>query len=107
MSESFTGWLTAFDIAPDGTLSIRRLWADGLGPDGITVDTSGAVWVQTGGQPAHGARGGSAGQVNRIGTAIHAKRNAGAAKRDFSFVRWSTPDRYAWRGVLRPTGRCG
>ncbi|MGW6504135.1 hypothetical protein [Nonomuraea angiospora] len=80
MSESFTGWLTAFDIAPDGTLSIRRLWADGLGPDGITVDTSGAVWVQTGGQPAHGARGGSAGrsgQPHRNSHPRQAERRSG------------------------------
>jgi sugar lactone lactonase YvrE len=39
--------LTAFDVAPDGTLSGRRLFAD-LGervPDGICVDIEGAVWV--------------------------------------------------------------
>ena len=39
--------LTAFDIAADGTLSNRRLWAD-LGarpPDGICLDAEGHVWV--------------------------------------------------------------
>ncbi|MEM7403776.1 MAG: SMP-30/gluconolactonase/LRE family protein [Pseudomonadota bacterium] len=39
--------LTAFDIAPDGTLSGRREWAD-LGrhfPDGIALDAEGAIWV--------------------------------------------------------------
>jgi sugar lactone lactonase YvrE len=39
--------LTAFDIADDGTLSNRRLFADmtGRGPDGIALDADGAVWV--------------------------------------------------------------
>jgi len=49
ISESFAGRLTAFDIEPDGGLSNRRVFADGLGPDGITLDAEGAVWVQTGG----------------------------------------------------------
>ena len=38
--------LTAYDIAPDGDLSNRRVWAelDGAAPDGICVDAEGAVW---------------------------------------------------------------
>ena len=39
--------LTAWDIAADGGLSNRRLWAD-LGknfPDGICLDEEGAIWV--------------------------------------------------------------
>jgi sugar lactone lactonase YvrE len=39
--------LTAFDIAPDGSLANARLFAD-LGnvlPDGICLDAEGAVWV--------------------------------------------------------------
>jgi sugar lactone lactonase YvrE len=47
ISESFTGRLIAFDIADDGSLSNRRVWAEGLGPDGICMDAEGAVWVQT------------------------------------------------------------
>jgi sugar lactone lactonase YvrE len=47
ISESMGGRLTAFDIAEDGSLSNRRVWADGLGPDGICMDAEGAVWVQT------------------------------------------------------------
>lgn len=46
VSESFTGRLIAFDISPDGSLSNRRVWAEGLGPDGIKMDAEGAIWVQ-------------------------------------------------------------
>jgi sugar lactone lactonase YvrE len=46
VAESYGKKLTAFDIAADGCLSRRRLWAD-LGdgiPDGICLDAEGAVW---------------------------------------------------------------
>jgi sugar lactone lactonase YvrE len=46
IAESYGARLTAFDIAADGSLSGRRVWAD-LGdgvPDGICVDWEGAVW---------------------------------------------------------------
>jgi sugar lactone lactonase YvrE len=46
VAESYAKKLTAFDIAADGSLSNRRVWAD-LGdgvPDGICVDAEGAVW---------------------------------------------------------------
>ncbi len=46
VAESYANRLTAFDIADDGSLSGRRVWAD-LGdgaPDGICVDADGAVW---------------------------------------------------------------
>ncbi len=49
ISESFAGRLTAFDIDPDGGLSHRRVFAEGLGPDGICLDAEGAIWVSTGG----------------------------------------------------------
>ena len=45
IAESFAGRLTAFDIAPDGGLSNRRVWAEGIGPDGICLDAEGAVWA--------------------------------------------------------------
>jgi sugar lactone lactonase YvrE len=48
ISESFAGRLTAFDIDGDGGLSGRRVFANGLGPDGITMDAEGAIWVSTG-----------------------------------------------------------
>ncbi|TGQ51767.1 SMP-30/gluconolactonase/LRE family protein [Mesorhizobium sp. M1C.F.Ca.ET.193.01.1.1] len=46
VAESHANRLTAFDIAADGGLSSRRVWAD-LGndyPDGICIDAEGCVW---------------------------------------------------------------
>ena len=43
VAESFARRLTAFDIAADGSLSNRRVWADVTG-DGICLDAEGAVW---------------------------------------------------------------
>jgi sugar lactone lactonase YvrE len=47
VGETFAHRLTAFDIAADGTLSNRRLWAqiEGCYPDGICLDAEGAIWV--------------------------------------------------------------
>ncbi len=45
IAESFAGRLTAFDIAADGSLSNRRVWADDVGPDGICIDADGAIWT--------------------------------------------------------------
>jgi sugar lactone lactonase YvrE len=46
VAESYAKRLTAFEIAADGSLSDRRVWADlGEGvPDGICLDADGAVW---------------------------------------------------------------
>lgn len=49
VAESYAKQLTAFDIAADGSLSNRRVWAS-LGddnPDGICIDSEGAVWYAT------------------------------------------------------------
>jgi sugar lactone lactonase YvrE len=46
VGESYAKRLSVFDIASDGSLSRRRVWAD-LGdgvPDGICLDAEGAVW---------------------------------------------------------------
>lgn len=47
VAESMGRRLTAFGIAPDGTLRDRRVFADGLDgpPDGIALDADGAVWA--------------------------------------------------------------
>lgn len=46
VGESYGGCLTAFDVAADGSLSNRRLWAKlkGAVPDGICLDAEGAIW---------------------------------------------------------------
>lgn len=46
LAESYGQRLTAFDIAVDGSLSNRRVWADlaGGAPDGICLDVENAVW---------------------------------------------------------------
>ena len=47
VAETMANRLTAFDIAPDGSLCGRRVWAD-LGrrlPDGICLDADGNVWL--------------------------------------------------------------
>jgi len=46
LAESYGNCLTAFDIAADGSLSNRRVWAhlDRGAPDGICLDAEGAVW---------------------------------------------------------------
>lgn len=47
VAESMGQRLTAFDVAPDGSLSGRRVWAalEGIVPDGIALDAEGAIWV--------------------------------------------------------------
>ena len=49
VGESYGQRLTAFDVAVDGTLANRRIWAQlhgkGVGPDGICLDAEGAVWL--------------------------------------------------------------
>ena len=62
LSETFAGRVSAFDRAPDGTLSNRRTWADfapqgGFAtttaacaagvplPDGMALDAEGALWI--------------------------------------------------------------
>jgi sugar lactone lactonase YvrE len=45
VAESYAQQLSAFDIAADGTLSNRRVWAKTEGPpDGICIDAEGCVW---------------------------------------------------------------
>lgn len=47
VGETWGGALTAFDIAADGSLSNRRIWAqlEGAIPDGICLDEAGGIWV--------------------------------------------------------------
>jgi sugar lactone lactonase YvrE len=47
IGETFASRLSAFDVAADGSLSNRRVFAHipGCFPDGICLDAEGAVWV--------------------------------------------------------------
>ena len=49
VAETLALRLTAFDVAADGSLSNRRVWADlsahMAAPDGICLDAEGAVWI--------------------------------------------------------------
>lgn len=47
IAETFGACLTAFDVAADGRLDNRRLWAkiEGDVPDGICLDEEGAIWL--------------------------------------------------------------
>jgi sugar lactone lactonase YvrE len=47
IAETFAGRLSAFDVAADGTLSNRRVWAqlEHCAPDGICLDAEGCIWV--------------------------------------------------------------
>ena len=46
VAESGASKLTAFDLAGDGALSNRRVWAElPTAPDGICLDSENAVWV--------------------------------------------------------------
>ena len=46
VAETYGHRLTAFDIAADGSLANRRVWADlpDSFPDGICLDAEGAIW---------------------------------------------------------------
>ncbi|MEV6487390.1 SMP-30/gluconolactonase/LRE family protein [Actinoplanes sp. NPDC051633] len=50
VAETWAARLTAFDIADNGDLTGKRIWADlppGSTPDGICVDPAGRVWVSS------------------------------------------------------------
>ena len=59
VGESYATALTAFDIAADGSLSNRRLWAKlAGGPDGISMDAEGMIWSSAGPKCVRVAEGG-------------------------------------------------
>jgi len=49
VAETYGRRLTAFDVADDGSLSNRRVFAqlEGIFPDGICLDAEGAIWVSS------------------------------------------------------------
>ncbi|WP_347056960.1 SMP-30/gluconolactonase/LRE family protein [Blastococcus sp. HT6-30] len=53
LAETYAAGLTAFDVAADGSLSGRRVFAElpGIAPGGICLDAEGQVWVATARSP--------------------------------------------------------
>jgi sugar lactone lactonase YvrE len=67
-AESFAQRLSAWDIAPDGGLSNRRVWAENPdGCDGIALDAEGAVWCATHTGAARVREGGEVTDVVEVG----------------------------------------
>ncbi len=64
VAETYAKRLSAFDVAADGSLSNRRLWAnvDGL-PDGICLDAEGCVWFAVPRPPGRFVRVAEGGEV--------------------------------------------
>jgi sugar lactone lactonase YvrE len=59
VAESFASRVTAFDIADDGSLERRRVWAEiEGGADGVSLDAEGALWCAALGGAARLAEGG-------------------------------------------------
>ncbi|MCD6028431.1 MAG: gluconolaconase [Thermomicrobiales bacterium] len=77
LAESYANQLTAFDIAVDGDLTNRRVWAalDGY-PDGICLDADGARRPRQGRFRLHARRGGSAHAVHP-GRRVGRRRDGG------------------------------
>jgi sugar lactone lactonase YvrE len=52
VAETFAHRISAFDVAPDGTLGNKRVWAEtgkGISPDGVCWDEKrGGLWVGNG-----------------------------------------------------------
>jgi sugar lactone lactonase YvrE len=86
VAESMGQRLTAFDVAPDGSLSGRRVWAalEGIVPDGIALDAEGAIWVAS--PVSHGCfrvrEGGEATHRVEVATQAFACMLGGPERRD-------------------------
>ena len=74
ISESFAGRLTAFDIDAGGGLSNRRVYADGVAPDGICLDAEGAVWTSAGLSTVVIEQGHALGRPSRIAVSVCGQR---------------------------------
>lgn len=94
VSETLGQCLSAFDIAADGTLGNRRVWAvlPSLTPDGISLDAEGAIWVAS---PVSGAvfrvhEGGTISERVTVATQAYACRLGGPDHRTL-YVTTSDP----------------
>jgi sugar lactone lactonase YvrE len=105
VAESYGGVLTAYDIGNDGSLSDRRVWADlaGAAPDGICLDTEGAVWFAEvpGQRCVRVAEGGTVLQSIASDLACFACMLGGADRRTLYVTAASWPD------AMTPGSRTG
>jgi sugar lactone lactonase YvrE len=100
VAETLGGRLTAFDLAADGTLSNRRVWAElspvvdtedmgellaagGIAPDGTALDAEGCVWAADalGGRVLRVRQGGAVVEEIAPGTGVFACALGGAEGR--------------------------
>jgi sugar lactone lactonase YvrE len=76
IGETFAGHMTAFDIAADGSLSNRRVWAAIFPrvPDGACLDADGSVWISNPAAPecVRVAEGGEVREVIETGLPCYA-----------------------------------
>jgi sugar lactone lactonase YvrE len=97
VDETFGNRITAFDVAPDGTLAGRRVWASfgalpddrdlqtalgqlSVGPDGCGLDAEGALWIADalGGRVLRVREGGEVLEEISVGTGVFACMLGGA-----------------------------
>ncbi|MFX0082250.1 MAG: SMP-30/gluconolactonase/LRE family protein [Candidatus Hodarchaeota archaeon] len=96
VAETFATRLTAFDIMEDGSLENRRIWANlkSIAPDGICLDTEGAIWVAAPGRHrvVRVLEGGKITHKVKIETNAYACM-LGGPNRDTLFITTSTSER--------------
>lgn len=106
VGETLSGCLTAFDIAADGTLSNRRIWAETRPrvPDGIALDADGAIWVANPIAPecARIAQGGAVLEVIDTGMPCYACMLGGADGRTLFML--TAPSSLAHEAAASPKG---
>jgi sugar lactone lactonase YvrE len=79
------------DIAADGSLSNRPVWADGLAPDGICLDADGCIWTYAA-ETQECVRVREGGEVlERLGRSLFATRLGGPDRRTLLMLvaEWS------------------
>ena len=109
VAESIALRLTAFDVADDGTLSNRRVWAplDAhlITPDGIAIDAEGAVWVANalGHDVVRVAEGGEV--LERVATSQHCYACALGGPDGTTLFACSAPTSHRTRAAASRSGR--
>jgi sugar lactone lactonase YvrE len=109
VGETFACRMTAFDIAADGALSNRRLWA-ALGPqeypDGCCLDAEGAIWVASPftGECLRVREGGEVAERIKASQGVFACMLGGADRRSLYVLTAGTADPASNPAVTR-TGR--